>query len=76
MSSYMKLNKRGKEGESDDNADEEGEQEVKSVIISCLKDVTIEPMLLFMAISWISSGVTTDQMIFYKKCMDPQFNLT
>ena len=60
MSSSMKLNKRGKEGESDDNANGESEQELRSVMISCLKGVTIEPMLLCMAIGMISSGVTTD----------------
>ena len=72
----MKLKSRGKEGESDDKAGGESKGEKRSVMISFLKDVTIEPMLLFMAIGWISSGVTTDQMIFYKTCMDPQFNQT
>ena len=72
MSLSMKLKKGGKEG--DDKADGESEGEKRSVMISYLKYVTIEPMLLFMAIGWITSGVTTDQMIFYKTFMDPQFN--
>ena len=57
--------------EKDEFIEKEGSQ-----LSSCLKGVTIEPMILMYALGYYMVGVTTDQMIFYKTCMDPQFNFT
>ena len=58
-----------------ENEREESEEEINKSC-SFLKGLTLEPMVLMFAFGMYISGLTEDQMVFYKTCRDPLFNNT
>ena len=53
----------------------EKEQKGKTKLFSFITSITIEPMTILSSLSWNVIAIPQDQMLLYKTCMQPKYNL-